>query len=113
MPMLGLNRAAISIVLSETLTAVAGALYLMYISPQGQYIMDFNGSQVSWRYFRKILWITWPVGLQFGIEGAYLLFIAIIVRWINIEAQVAHAILFNICQLITIFAIGLGLSGSI
>lgn len=111
--MLGLNGAAIAIVLSETLTAIAGVLYLMYISSQNPYIMGFNRSQVSWRYFKKILWISWPVGLQFGMEGAYLLFIAIIVGWINIEAQAAHAILFNICQLITIFAIGLGFSGSI
>ncbi|TSJ80714.1 MAG: MATE family efflux transporter [Candidatus Cardinium sp.] len=112
-PMLGLNGAAIAIVLAETLTAVVGLLYLFYISPQNQHIMRFNLGQISWRYFRKILWISWPVGLQFGIEGAYLLFIAIMVGWISIEAQAAHAILFNICHLITIFAIGLGLSGSI
>ncbi|WP_419241028.1 MATE family efflux transporter [Cardinium endosymbiont of Nabis limbatus] len=112
-PMLGLNRAASAIVLSETLTAIAGACYVFYISPQNQPIMSFNFGQISWRYFRKIVWISWPVGIQFGLEGAYLLFIATIVGWISIEAQAAHAILFNICQLITIFAIGLGLSGSI
>lgn len=111
-PAFGLNGAAIAIVLSEILTVIAGVVYLVYLSPQNHPITGLGWRQISWRYFKKILSISWPVGLQFGIEGAYLLFIAIMVGWISIEAQAAHAILFNICQLITIFAVGLGLSGS-
>ncbi|MGI2257266.1 MATE family efflux transporter [Candidatus Cardinium hertigii] len=112
-PMFGLNGAAIAIVLSETVTAVAGTLYLLYKPIQNHHIMDLNVSQISWRYFRKIGWLSWPVGLQFAVEGAYLLFIAIIAGSISIEAQATHTILFNISQLMTIFAIGLGQYGSI
>jgi MATE family multidrug resistance protein len=111
-PTLGLNGVGIAIVLSETLTVVAGMSYLIYILRPSGYLMDFNFYQTSWKYFRKILSIGWPAGLQFGIEGVYLFFITIMVGWISIEAQAAHAILFNVCQLITIFSIGLGLSGS-
>lgn len=111
-PYFGLNGAGIAIVLSETLTAVVGILYLVYILRPNGHLVRWNFKQMSWRYFKKILWVGLPVGLQFGIEGIYLLFIAIIVGWIGIEAQAAHAIVFNIFQLVTIFAIGLGLSSS-
>lgn len=113
LPMLGLNGAGIAILCSEVITAIGGILYLKYILTKKKLIIPFNFAQISWRYFRKILLISWPLGLQFGIEGLYMLFIAIMAGWISIEAQAAHAILLNICQLITISAIGLGLSGSI
>lgn len=111
-PMLGLNGAGIAIVLSETLTAVVGMLYLTYVQPNG-YPVKYSIHQISWKYFKKILGMGLPVGLQFGVEGVYLFLITIMASWASVEAQAAHAILFNICQLTTIFTVGLGLSGSI
>lgn len=110
-PVLGLNGVGIAIVLSETLTAVVGMLYLAYVQPNG-YPVSYNIRQISWKYFKKILGVGLPAGLQLGVEGVYLLFIAILAGWASIEAQAAHAILFNICQLTTIFTISLGLSGA-
>ncbi|WP_339044439.1 MATE family efflux transporter [Cardinium endosymbiont of Tipula unca] len=110
-PILGLNGAGIAILLSETLTAVVGMLYLAYVQPNG-YPVSYNIRQISWKYFKKILGVGLPAGLQLGIEGVYLLFIAIMAGWASIEAQAAHAILFNICQLTTIFTVSLGLSGA-
>ncbi|ROT47698.1 MATE family efflux transporter [Candidatus Cardinium hertigii] len=111
-PALELQGAGMAMVCAETLTAIAGILYLVCILRPKGYLMSFKFDQISWRYFKEILWVGWPAGIQFGIEGAYLFFIAMVVGCIGVEAQAAHAILFNLCQLITIFAVGLGLSGS-
>ena len=111
-PVLGLNGAGIALVLSETMTAVVGMLYLEYVLRPNGYLLKWNFRKISWLYCKKILCVGWPVGLQFGVEGVYLLWVTIMVGWGSIEAQAAHAVLFNISQLVTIFAVGLGLAGS-
>jgi MATE family multidrug resistance protein len=111
-PRLGLNGVGIAILLSEVLTVLAGMLYVVYVLKPKGYLIDLNFKDVSESYFSKIWNIGWLAGLQFGLESIYLLFIAMLAGRIGIEAQAAHAILFNICQLITIFSVGLGLSSS-
>lgn len=111
-PMLGLKGAGIAITLSETLTAITGIAYICYLLQSNGRIIHMEINQIHWRYIKAIISIGWLAGLQLGVEGTYLLFITIIIGWIGIEAQATHAILFNICQLITIFAVGLGTSGS-
>ncbi|AWN81373.1 MATE family efflux transporter [Candidatus Cardinium hertigii] len=111
-PFPGLKGVGISIVLSEMLTAIIGMSYIRHTLQLQGCTMRLQFNQISWRYIKAILSIGGPIGLQFGIEGGYLFLITFIIGKIGMEEQATHAIVFNICQLVTIFSIGLGISGA-
>ncbi len=111
-PTLELNGVGIAILLSELLTVLVGMWYVIYVLKPKGYLLDLNFLDSTESYFRRIWNIGWLTGLQFGLESIYLFFIASLIGRVSTEAQAAHAILFNICQLITVFSIGLGLSSA-
>lgn len=112
-PELGLNGAGYATVFARIIMAVLMWLYVFRSKKFKEYILHYRLKIWKRNYFRKLLHIGIPSGLQFIFEISAFALAAIIVGQINAESLAAHQIAISLAALSYMMATGIGAAAAV
>ncbi len=81
---------------ARVLTMLLLVLYVFCASSMHRYVAYFFQQPFSWAYIVRLLKLGLPIGLQLSLELAVVAFSVLMMGWISMEAQAAHAIVENL-----------------
>ena len=77
---------------TRVLTTLLLGLYVFGAPSMHRYVTPFARQSISWTYVVRLFKVGLPIGLQLSLELAVVAFSVLMMGWISVEAQAAHAI---------------------
>ncbi len=112
-PAMGLDGAGIATVATRSFMAFFLLYYVIRNSKYKEYDPSLKFRRLDKKIIKKIISIGLPSGFQYTFEVGAFAFAAVMVGWINANAQAAHQIAINLASISYMVVLGISSAGTI
>lgn len=96
LPAMGLLGAGWGTLVTRCLAMLVVSVYVFCAPSMRRYVATFAQTFFSWPYLAKLFKLGLPIALQLSLELAAIALSVLMMGWISVEVQAAHAIVENI-----------------